>query len=376
MQGITAEQKMWNFYDMKPGAPIFKKEFGFYVLDRWIQEGHLKVRDQVENYNSYLRSVFGLDGAAIYNLEGLGWCEAAFMPVFETKVLEDRGNHELVQDCAGRGVLYFKGRRSGFMPEYVSHPVTDQKSWEENVVWRMDASVPERMEAARSTSLAAKKARECGKVIVQKAIGGYMYLRSLMGPEDLLYAFYDQPELIHLCMEKWLELSDAVIGEHQKNVDIDELFLAEDICYNGGSLISPEMVREFLFPYYQQLIQNMKNRNGGRKLHVQMDTDGRAEDVVPLYQEIGMDYMSPFEVASGCDVVKIGAKYPELRISGGIDKRMIVRGGDDLKRHLDYIMPAMRKRGGYIPTCDHGVPEETSFENYMLYRKLMDEYCG
>ena len=298
------------------------------------------------------------------------------MPVFETKVLVDRGNHELVQDCAGRGVLYFKGRRSGFMPEYVSHPVTDQKSWEENVVWRMDASVPERMEAARSTSLAAKKARECGKVIVQKAIGGYMYLRSLMGPEDLLYAFYDQPELIHLCMEKWLELSDAVIGEHQKNVDIDELFLAEDICYNGGSLISPEMVREFLFPYYQQLIQNMKNRNGGRKLHVQMDTDGRAEDVVPLYQEIGMDYMSPFEVASGCDVVKIGAKYPELRISGGIDKRMIVRGGDDLKRHLDYIMPAMRKRGGYIPTCDHGVPEETSFENYMLYRKLMDEYCG
>ena len=99
------------------------------------------------------------------------------------------------------------------------------------------------------------------------------------------------------------------------------------------------------------------------------------EDYI-LYQEIGMDYMSPFEVASGCDVVQIGAKYPELRISGGVDKRMIARGGDDIKRHLEYIMPAMRKRGGYIPTCDHGVPEETSFENYMLYRKLMDEYCG
>ena len=38
-------------------------------------------------------------------------------------------------------------------------------------------------------------------------------------------------------------------------------------------------------------------------------------------------------------------------------------------------MPAMRRRGGYIPTCDHGIPEETPFENYMLYRQLMQEYC-
>ena len=133
LQGNTAEQKMWDFYDMKPNAPIFKKEFGFYVLDRWIQEGHLKPRNQVEYYYGYLRSVFGLDGAAIYNLGGLGGSEPAFIPAFEMKVLEDRGNYELVQDHVGRGVLCFKGRRNGFMPEYVSHPVVDQKSWEENV---------------------------------------------------------------------------------------------------------------------------------------------------------------------------------------------------------------------------------------------------
>lgn len=32
------------------------------------------------------------------------------------------------------------------------------------------------------------------------------------------------------------------------------------------------------------------------------------------------------------------------------------------------------KKGGYIPTCDHGVPEEVSFENYLHYRKRMLEY--
>lgn len=138
------------------------------------------------------------------------------------------------------------------------------------------------------------------------------------------------------------------------------------------------MMEEFLLPYYRQLYTNMKKRNldQTRKIHLQVDTDGRCHDVIDIYASIGCDYMSPFEVASGCDVVELGRQYPNLLIRGGIDKRVIAKGGDDIKRHLAYIMPAMRARGGYIPVCDHGVPEEVTFENYMLYRKLMLEYCG
>ena len=80
-------------------------------------------------------------------------------------------------------------------------------------------------------------------------------------------------------------------------------------------------------------------------------------------------------MASGVDVVQFGKEHPDILITGGIDKRIIAEGGDVIKRHLEYIMPAMRKRGGYIPTCDHGVPEEVSYENYLLFRKLLKEYC-
>ncbi len=375
MSKELSQKKLRAFYDITPDAPIFKVEFDFYVIDRWIREGFLKSRDEVQNYDAYLREVFDFDEPARCNLEGLGWCTAAFAPAFEIKVLEDRGEHEVVQDAAGRSVLYFKGKRRGFMPEYLDHPVKDMKTWEENVKWRLAPDAPGRMEGERRRAIGAKTAQERGDIVIQRLIGGYMYLRSLMGPEDLLYAFYDEPELIHACMETWLKLSDAVAAEHQKEVDFDELFLAEDICYNSGCLISPDTMREFLFPYYEQLITNVRRRNHGRKMHIQVDTDGNVDGVIDLYRSIGVDYMSPFEVAAGCDVVKIAQKYPDLRISGGIDKRMIAKGGDDIKRHLDAIMPAMRKRGGFIPTCDHGVPEETSFENYMLYRKLMKEYC-
>ena len=60
-------------------------------------------------------------------------------------------------------------------------------------------------------------------------------------------------------------------------------------------------------------------------------------------------------------------------MSSGIDKRVLARGKDAIDRELDRVMPAMVKRGGYYPTCDHGVPYDVSFENYMYYRKRVTE---
>jgi hypothetical protein len=137
------------------------------------------------------------------------------------------------------------------------------------------------------------------------------------------------------------------------------------------------MMKEFLFPYYGQLIANTKSRqlDKSRTLHFQVDTDGFSDSIIPHYRELGMDYLSPFEVASGCDVVRTAKEYPDLLIHGGFDKRIMDKGKDAIDREVERIMPVMKKRGGYIPTCDHGVPEEVSFENYLHYRKRMLEYA-
>jgi uroporphyrinogen decarboxylase len=199
-----------------------------------------------------------------------------------------------------------------------------------------------------------------------------MYLRSLIGPADLLYAFYDTPDVIHDCMRTWLAVADAVIARHQQHVTLDEFFIAEDICYNHGPLISPDMMAEFLLPYYQQLLSNLKARqiDRARHLYVQVDTDGYAVPVIDVYRAaIGMDVMSPFEVASGCDVVEIGRQYPDLAIFGGIDKRVLSSGRAAIDAELERILPVMRARGGYIPTSDHGVPAEVPYEEYLYYRR-------
>jgi Uroporphyrinogen-III decarboxylase len=357
-----------DFYSHKPGAGILQREFGFYSLDRWKREGY--ITDQTD-----LNKLFGYEPLAKCDLGGLGWCEAPLLPCFEEKVLEDRGEHELVQDFAGRKLLCFKGRRSGFMPEYVDHPVKDMSSFEEQIKWRLDPESPGRFDGLAQRMEPVKRASDTGAVITQWIAGAYMYLRSLIGPEQLLFAFYDQPELIHACMRAWFEVGDKISAAHQKYVTFDEVFFGEDICYKSGPLISPDMIREFLFPYYTQLLTNIKRRQGdGRHMHIQIDTDGFSVPVIDLYKEIGMDYMSPFEAASGCDVVEVRKKYPELLISGGFDKRIMARDFDAIDREIERIMPFMKAQGGFIPTCDHGVPEEVSFENYMHFREKMLEY--
>ncbi|MBR4888877.1 MAG: hypothetical protein IKU17_07010 [Clostridia bacterium] len=363
-------KKYWDFYNMVPGAGFYQKEFGYYSLEKWKREEGLP-------QDADLNKLFGFDPQGYVNVGGLGWCEAGFSPVFEEKILEDRGDYELVQDFAGRSVLYFKGRRSGFMPEYVDHPVKDMKTWEENCLWRMNPDSPARQAAMdQYIPRAVEKARQ-GMFVIQQVVGGYMYLRSLMGPEQLLYMFYDDPDLIHACMQQWLTLADSVIARHQQYLSFDELFIGEDICYNHGSLISPDMIREFLLPYYQQLLTNMRRRqlDPNRKLGFQVDTDGFCDGVIDLYRELGMTHMSPFEVAANCDVIRTGEKYPDLRISGGVDKRVLAQGPQAIDEMIDRIFPVMQKRGGFLPTCDHGVPEEVSLENYLYFRKRCLEFA-
>jgi hypothetical protein len=361
-------------YERIPGAPFYRREFSIWdeALDLW--KGSQGMPADVP-----LEQLFLWDPPGNLNLRQLGWCEAAFQPLFEVKILESRGDHELVQDCAGRALLCFTGRRHGFMPEYVDHPVKDMRSWEENVKWRMDPTSPERYADLDARMAEAVRAAGEGRIITQNVIGAYMYLRSLIGPTGLLYAFYDMPDVIHDCMRTWLALADAVISRHQESVTIDEIFFGEDICYNHGSLISPDMMGEFLIPYYQQLIANLKARqlDPGRHLYVQIDTDGHAVPVIDIYRKgIGMDVMSPFEVASGCDVVEIGRVWPGLTLGGGIDKRVLAMGKREIDAMLDRIIPAMRARGGFIPMCDHGVPDNVTYEDYLHYRKRLVELGG
>jgi hypothetical protein len=344
-------------------------EFGFMegTLDGWKKQGL--------NGNQEAILMFDKDLGRT-RIGELGWCEPPFIPEYEDKVVRTEGEYDIVQDKAGRLVRFFKGRRNNFMPTYLKHAVENAHDWESDVKPRLNPDDPRRIEAYdREVARAKKEVGTSGRWLQQQVIGPYMYLRALLGPEGVMYAFYDMPDLVEQILRHWVRLSEMMIGRVQKELELDEVFFAEDICYKCGPLISPEMWRRFLKPRYEELINTLRSRQK-RKLHIQIDTDGNVETVIPLYLDIGMDIMSPFEAAAGCDVVKVAKAYPELRIIGGIDKRTLAMGKEAIDKHLEYIIPFMRKRGGYITVCDHSVPNEVNLENYLYYRKKAVELGG
>ena len=48
-------QKMRDFYAHKPDAPFYQKEFGYYVMDRWIREGHVLPASETPDRAAYLK---------------------------------------------------------------------------------------------------------------------------------------------------------------------------------------------------------------------------------------------------------------------------------------------------------------------------------
>ena len=80
-------------------------------------------------------------------------------------------------------------------------------------------------------------------------VGGFFgYPRLWVGSENILYMFYDDPALIEDMMDAMLDLQLEIIRRTVKDIKIDCAYFWEDMAYNAGPLISPEMMKKFMVP--------------------------------------------------------------------------------------------------------------------------------
>jgi uroporphyrinogen decarboxylase len=90
----------------------------------------------------------------------------------------------------------------------------------------------------------------------------------------------------------------------------------------------------------------------------------------------GINCVDPLEVAAGNDINAMRARFGKhVSFRGGIDKRAMAAGGDVLKAELERVRPVIED-GGYIPSCDHGVPPDISWQNFQEYSVLLAEMTG
>lgn len=230
-----------------------------------------------------------------------------------------------------------------------------------------DWNYKRKMDALREV----KDAHEKGDAILWYSYDGFFWFpRVLLGIEPHLYSFYDEPELYHqICND----LADYIIAQLPKIYEVchpEFMVISEDMSYNNGPMLSEELFDEFLLPYYQRIIPEIKKY--GTKVIV--DTDGDVSMMVPWLIRAGVDGVLPLERQAGVDINRLRAEYPDFLFIGGFDKMTMPKGEEAMRAEFERLLPAM-KSGGFIPSVDHQTPPGVSFENYKIYVKLLSEYA-
>jgi hypothetical protein len=145
----------------------------------------------------------------------------------------------------------------------------------------------------------------------------------------------------------------------------------EDMAYKEHSMISPKMARRFLLPAWSEWIRLLK---GSGVPLVFLDSDGYVGELLDLWVEAGFDGNYPQEVAAGNDIVAVRRRFGrKMAFIGGIDKRALAAGGETMRREVLRVVPPLLEEGGYIPGCDHGVPPDIGWEDFLDYGRLLAE---
>jgi len=164
----------------------------------------------------------------------------------------------------------------------------------------------------------------------------------------------------------------AIYAETEKHIHIDRIHIWEDMSGKAGPLISPAMFREFMTPNYRKIVSFAKNK--GIPI-VSVDTDGHMDIMMEVLSEAGINWVEPFEVRAGCDIVKYRRAYPDISLYGGIDKQALTTTKAAIDAEIARIDPILHD-AGYFPALDHLVHPEISYENFLYFVGKMKAVLG
>lgn len=220
----------------------------------------------------------------------------------------------------------------------------------------------------------ATAARKRGAMLQVGIPGGFDEPRQLLGEEQLCYAYYEQPELVHDILTTIGDTAVRVLDRVTQEVTVDCLSVHEDMAGKSGSLIGPREISEFVKPYYRRVWDLLESR--GARLFDQ-DSDGDMNSVIPAFIDAGVNCMHPMEPAANMDIVKVRQRYgTQLAFYGGIDKHVLRGTKRDIEAELEYKIPPMMKTRGCMIGLDHRIPNGTPLENYRFYIGKVWELLG
>jgi uroporphyrinogen decarboxylase len=281
------------------------------------------------------------------------------LPLYEHMVLRETDDHIIYRDeygCIARN----NKRVDRTIPHYLEYPVKDALSWFP-FEHALDPSAPRRWERFEE-SLESCRASEAPIGVAGGSLIGIA--RNLMGFEGMATLPLEDPRLFHRIVDTFGATIVAVLERILPRIQVDFCLGWEDICFNHGPLISPDMYRATAGPWMRR-IADLLTAHGCCVYGT--DTDGNINAIVDVMLENGMNTMFPVEVHAGTDPCALRDRYGKrIRLWGGVDKRKMSVGRESIDTELTRLRPYV-EQGGFIPGFDHRVPADMPLDLYKVY---------
>lgn len=344
------------------------------TIERWYREGMPRDVD----------TFFYLNGNEYFGFERWEWIKinTLMVPGFEYQVIEEneriivyKGEDGVIHRALKEGMV--RGTRMS-MDQLISFPVTDRDSFLE-MKKRYNPHSPIRYPRYWNDLVRCYRDRDYPLALTELGqFGLYSMLRRWMGTENACTIFYDDPklaeEMLDFLTDFFIELTTRALND----VEVDWWNCFEDFAYKTGPLIGPNIFKKFLLPRYRRINEHL--RKHGVNI-ISLDSDGNIEVLLPLIIEAGFNQICPLEQAAGMDAVRIRKEYGKsLAFLGSIDKRELAKGKKEIENELLRQVPFLLESGGYIPTVDHTIPPDVSYDNFLYYldikRKILEGRYG
>lgn len=347
-----------------PGAPRES------TLRAWHAQG---LPEGVEWY-AHLRELIGIEPLRRQSGPGV-WLRHTMIPEFEEKLVEEREDSLVVQDWKGNiceiskayDVTHLRSARDFVTRNWIKCPVETWDDWE-SMKQRYDPDDPSRVPPNVPEEMADRD-----YVAGVHVHGPFWQMREWLGFEGLCVRFVDDPDMLRDMVSFWMDYISRLLLKVAPYVELDYFHISEDMAYKQKSMISPEMAREFLQPCYVQWGEIVKSH--GCRIYA-VDSDGFIGELIPVWIESGINVCDPIEVAAGNDINEFrGAFGRRMAFRGGVDKRAMAKGGRAIRDEMSRVQPVVRS-GGYIPGCDHGVPPDVGWPEFVDYSDILARMTG
>jgi uroporphyrinogen decarboxylase len=186
--------------------------------------------------------------------------------------------------------------------------------------------------------------------------------QKLMGSQEFLVAFWEEPVLAEGLVDMSVEINLALAGEAVKR-GIRIIYTGDNYACNSGPLMSADNFRKYLYPGLRKLVKGFKELG----LYVIKHTNGNIMPIVDMVVDSGIDCLGPIDPMAGMSLALMKQRYGRrIALKGNVDSMRTLAFGtrEDVIRETRRCIETGGPGGGYILSSSGSIHAAVRSENF------------